>query len=308
MINRTLIEQAEQKIKRAYTALDTVIILQGDQRVYAAVFNPACALDKPTSVYSVTKSITATLIGIAIDNGYISSVDQTLTELLPELCAAANPAAGVGEITLHQLLSMTSGQLWNNGGLQTEPMLNRIMQQPDWLHALLKLPVNVSQTGQFKYSTGTSHLLSAIIHHTTGATCAKFAAQYLFTPLGITDYHWEMDPQGYNTGGWGLHLTPDDMAKFGQLILRQGEHNQSQLISAHWITASTTAYTAEYGYQWWLKSSKELQCWCAQGLGGQFICCIPSLNAVIVTTSQFAGRRKNLWAMFEDYWLPALRR
>lgn len=306
MINKSLLDQAEQKIRRAYTALDTVIILENDQRVYAAVFNPDCALDKPQSVFSVTKSITAALIGIAIDKGYIDGVDQTLAQLLPDLCADANPAAGVGGITLHQLLSMTSGQLWNNGGLRTEPMLTRIMQQPDWLRALLNLPVNAAHSGQFKYSTGTSHILSAIISHTTGTNCATFAAQHLFTPLCITDYHWSVDPQGYNTGGWGLHLTPDDMAKFGQLILRQGQHLQNQLIPAHWIIALTTPYSAEYGYHWWLKSSQGLQCWCAQGLGGQFICCVPQLEAVIVTTSQFAGRRKNLWSMFENYWLPAL--
>lgn len=307
MINISLLEQAEQKIRRAHTALDTVIIIENDQRVYEKVFNPDCALDKPQSVYSVTKSITAALIGIAIDKGYIDVVDQTLTELLPQVCAEASPAAGVGGITLHQLLSMTSGQLWNNGGLRTEPMLTRIMQQPDWLEALLKLPVSSSQAGQFKYSTGGSHLLSAIISHATGTNCATFAEQHLFAPLGITDYHWSVDPQGHNTGGWGLQLTPDDMAKFGQLILRRGQYAQCQLIPAHWITASTTPYSAEYGYHWWLRSSQGLQCWCAQGLGGQMVCCIPGLEAVIVTTSQFAGRRKNLWPMFENYWLPALQ-
>ena len=307
MIDNALLEQAEQRINREFTALDTLIIMVNDKCVHSTVFNPECALDKPQLVYSVTKSITAALIGIAIDNGYINSVDQTLVELIPGICAEVKPSAIVEKITLHEVLSMTTGQVWTNGAFGNEPMLARVLQQPDWIAALLRFPVKPALVGQFQYNTGLSHILSAIISSTTNTSAERFAQEYLFAPLCITDYHWPVDRQGHNLGGWGLHLTPNDMAKFGQLILHGGQHKKRQIIPAHWITRSIRAHTSEYGYQWWLRTSQGLDCWCAQGLGGQYICCVPECNSVIVTTSRFAGRRQNLWQLFEEYWLPALR-
>ena len=306
MINHALLHEAEQEISRTYTALNTVIIIKNGEYVYSNVFNSDCALDKPQLVYSVTKSITALLIGIAIDKGYIATVNQTLLELLPVAYSEVKLAAGVDEITLHQALSMTTGQLWANGALGNEPMLERVMKKPDWVAALLQFPVKPAAVGQFQYNTGLSHLLSAIISNTTGDCAEVFAEKHLFAPLGIDNCVWPSDPQGFNTGGWGLHLAPQDMAIFGQLVLNDGIHQNRQLVSSQWVQALSTAHTQEYGYQMWLRSSKGLRCWCAQGLGGQYICVIPEIDAVIVTTSQYAGRRQNLWTLFDQYWLPAI--
>ena len=306
IVSLSSLSTADSHIQRTHPALNTLLMVADGRVLHSRVYNPRTGLDTPQPQKSVTKSVMSALIGIAIERGHITGVDQPLKALLKTRFSKEDSNA-TGNTTLHQLLSMTCGLLWRDGRLGNEPMVPRMMNQDDWIDFVLKLPVNTAMVGRFQYNSAVSHLLSAVIHATTGLHADRFADDALFGPLGITDYTWERDRQGYPIGGWGLSLCPRDMVKFGELYLHGGRAHGKQIFADEWVARSVTPHTEGYGYQWWLRTINNIPMWCACGLGGQSICCIPQFNSLIVTTSQLAGRRKPLWPLFEKYWLPALQ-
>ncbi len=307
-INKKLLRQADEKIQRAFNTINTVLIMKKGKLVFSRVYDCRFSLETPQPVYSVTKSVVSSLIGIAIEHGYINNVQQRLPTLLGSSCLLdIKLNAEINKLSLHQLLSMTTGFIWRDGKLSNEPMLKRMMQQSDWVDFILRLPIKKSMIGQFQYNSAVSHLLSVIISSTTGLTAEEFAKKTLFEPLGIVNYHWSHNAQNHTTGGWGLELSPIGMAKMGLLYLNNGHWGTQQVIPQSWVALSTTAHTPGYGYQWWLRQLNGHATFCARGIGGQIICCVPTLDVVIVITSDFSGRRKNLWPLFEDYWLPSVQ-
>jgi len=276
--------------------------------------------DVISPIHSVTKSVMALLIGALIDRGLIKSVQQTLLELLPSRAELIEETP-VAALTLHQLLSMTPGLLWRNARAGLEPMVGRMVRQPDWVAFTLSLPVEVHKIGQFQYNSAVSHVLSAIVHENSGQQTADFAFDVLFRPLGIDCYEWESDPQLLNIGGWGLSLSSLSMAKIGQLCISGGRFQGKPVISADWITQMWTPQVeanslhaqhqpadhnaTQYGYQWWVRGNEQIQLYCAEGLGGQAIYCIPAHRVVIVTSSDYPARRSSLWPLFEQHWIPA---
>jgi CubicO group peptidase (beta-lactamase class C family) len=170
------------------------------------------------------------------------------------------------------------------------PSLDEWTSQPDWVQAVLDWPVAYEPGTRFTYNSGGSHLLSAIFQQATGQTAEAFAAENLFAPLGITDWYWRTDPQGINTGGWGLYLTPREMAKFGYLFLNGGVWDGQQIVPAAWAGTATTQHIRAggqwlsdgYGYQWWVDAKGYYM---ALGYGGQYIVVVPERNMVMITTS-----------------------
>ena len=304
LFNLELIADAETSIKRNFSTLNTAIVARQNTVIFAKSYDRQVALNEPAPVYSVTKSVIATLIGSAIEQQEISSIDAPLGTLLAEE-ATAGCSDAVRAITLHQMLSMTTGLTWPPSRSGLEPLLNRILKQPSWIKATLALPVKKTEQGHFNYNSAVSHLLSAVLTHATGQSAEDLARERIFNPLDITQYHWEKDAEGYSTGGWGLSLCPIDMTKLGALYIQGGQWNGQRLISTHWVEQMWTEHTPGYGYQWWKRRARNLTTYCAQGLGGQFICCVPEYELVIVLTSDFAGRKKDLWPMLETCWLPA---
>lgn len=141
----------------------------------------------------------------------------------------------------------------------------------------------------FDYCSPGMQALSAILQEATGLTAAEFARIYLFEPLGITDFLWENDPQGYSDGWAGLYLHPSDMAKIGFLMLHQGEWDGKQIVSSTWVSEATTfqkktGWGDDYGYGWWVPQPTQFVEFVAAGRGGQHIRVLPQLNMVIVTT------------------------
>jgi CubicO group peptidase (beta-lactamase class C family) len=158
------------------------------------------------------------------------------------------------------------------------------------------------------YNTGGSHLLSAIVHQTTGSSTLSFAETNLFTPLGITDYYWTGDPQGNVNGGSSLRLRPRDMAKFGFLYLHNGTWDGQQLVPASWVAASTASHATvdsnrEYGYQWWIHP--DLGAYAAHGYLNQHIYVIPNLDMVVVFTAHSSGFNPSY--LLSEYILPSAR-
>ncbi|WP_165921177.1 serine hydrolase domain-containing protein [Paenibacillus albiflavus] len=241
-------------------------------------------------VHSCTKSIVSILIGIAIDQGLIESVQVPIETYFPYI------GADKKQITIEHLLTMTPGWEWGEfstwQGLPF-PMINT----KHWEKFILEQKM-VSQSGQHMvYDSGSSHLLSIILKKETNGNTAAFAEKMLFKPLGITDYRWYKDSKGVTIGGFGLCLQTADMLRIGQMLMDGGLWRNKQVVSRSWIENSTTAkfhtYNSigSYGYHFWVLANEEKQpydpnVFFAMGYGGQYIIVSPEDRLVVVYTSE----------------------
>jgi CubicO group peptidase (beta-lactamase class C family) len=237
-------------------------------------------------VASVTKSITSTLIGMAIDKGLIKDVSQPVLGLFQER-KAANLDDRKKAMTIADLLTMQSGLQCVNS--PTEVTLFQMLGSPDWIQFMLDLPMTDPPGARFAYNSGAVHLLSAVIRKTSGMKAQEFGRRFLFEPLGISDVLWPTDPRGEDNHGWGdLQLRPHDMAKIGYLLLKNGQWEGKPILSADWVRAATQKRVTlgngeSYGYLWWMPAQPPglIE---AHGRGGQRIIIWPEKNAVIVFT------------------------
>ncbi len=240
--------------------IHSLLIIRNGHVVTDAYFYPFAQSRSLHDLASATKSFTSTLIGIAIAQGYIESVEQPVLDFFPE-SSVANLDANKSAMTLEDLLTMRSGFQCSG-----EASVREMMASPDWSQFTLDLPMAAEPGTRYVYCSPNSHLLSAIIQETTGMSALAFAQEHLFRPLGVSDVIWPTDPQG-NNWGWGdLKLAPHDMAKLGYLFLNEGRWDGQQVVSAAWAKAATSG--GSYGYQWWLKPSGA---YFATGGGGCFL-------------------------------------
>ena len=258
---------------------------------------------------SCTKSFSGALIGLAIENGFLSGVDAKLTEFFSQL--ADSDDALKKEITVEHLLTHTSGIYWSewNGG----PMFRELSQSENWVEFVLGQPMASEPGTVFNYTTGGSHLLGAVIQEATGQTAFDFGKEYLFGPMGMDSVEWRSDPQGVTDGGNGISMTARDAAKFGQLYLDGGEWKGRRIISEAWVEESVKTQaagswgTGEYGYSWWLKAfgtSTAHDVYYAMGHGGQYIFVVPEFELVVVMASRFQDTYAPQY-FFNDYLIPA---
>lgn len=249
--------------------------------------------EKYAVVHSVTKSVTSALIGIALDKGYLKSVDQKLIEFFPEYKTdGLDP--NKKEISLNHLLTMSAGFRWNDRG----PVMRIWYTSPNWAKFTIQLPLEKNPGDAFKYNSSASHLLSVILSKSVKMSTLDFAKQNLFEPLGIESAYWHQDPQGFNNGGFGLGLSARDLAKIGFLYLNNGYWKGQSIVSEYWVKASTEQHiqafrhpmygTFGYGYQWWVKKVDGCNSFRAWGRRGQFIVIVPKLDLVIAVTSETA--------------------
>ena len=240
-------------------------------------------------IHSATKSIISALIGIAIEQGSIKSVNQPVLSFFPGR-TAANLDMNKEAMTLEHLLMMTSGLECRDSYLYRWRGIDQMRQTADWVQFMLDLPMAEPPGSRFEYCNGASFLLSAIIQETTGLSASAFAEAHLFGPLGISDVEWPANPQGI-TLGWGeLHMRPHDMAKIGYLYLNKGRWDGEQIIPADWVAISTREHIAAtlvdgYGYQWWVADDGYYM---ALGYAGQFIFVVPEHELVVAFTSNLS--------------------
>ena len=251
--------------------------------------------DSLYALRSVTKSVMSLLVGIAIHQGKILGIDQTLSELLkPPL---PTPDAAHGVITVGNLLTMTGGFLWNEGSDVTE--YNDWVLAPDQVEYVLARPIVAPPGTTFNYNSAAVHLLSAVLQVDAGGTAA-FADTYLLEPLGIKSRDWELDNQGIPNGGAGLYLRPRDIAKLGQLVIQRGRSGNAEVVPASWIDQSTQRHGGVhdqlgaigplgYGELWWLGDTAEHAIVLGWGYGGQLLYIVPGLDLVVVTTARWQG-------------------
>jgi CubicO group peptidase (beta-lactamase class C family) len=259
---------------------------------------------------SVTKSISS-LVGIALRERILSSLDQTITGFFPEIdWQRVDPRKS--QVTIRQILQMRSGFPWE----EFSGHLNLLFSRSNWIPLIEEIPLSADPGSQFGYSNLTAHLMAIILARAANTDLRSFAQTYLFGPLGIEAGYWPRDASGYYYGSGELSLTPRAMAKYGLLYLNAGELNGSQIIPSEWVSESLTpssfdVYGAfirtspygkilssfdvlDYGYLWWSSKSGNHPLKFAWGHGGQLIVLVPDLNMIVVTSAD------NLFGQFGE--------
>lgn len=270
------------------------LILKGNKLVYEKYYDGG-SVDELNSLKSVTKSITSLLVGKSIELGLIKSVHQKLSNFFPEYYKDVEDEQKK-EITIENLLTMSAGFKWNNFGGKYRSGWD--VYKGNRHEYMITQTVMENEPGEiFNYNSGLSHMLSGIITNQSGIKTEEFAEKYLFDSLGITNYKWTADRNGYNLGNSELFLTSRDMAKIGLLVLSEGYWYNNQLIDSDWIEEMLSPkietegvgkkYSQHYGYQWWVKDYKNVRINFAAGYGGQYIFVIPEFDIVFVFTTNW---------------------
>jgi len=242
---------------------------------------------------SVTKSITSTLVGRALEEGHIKSIRQPIVDFFPNYRDALSGAKR--SITVEHLLMMATGL--DCGYQRGELELLAMERSQDYVASVLALPMVTKPGSEFSYCSGGMHLLSAIVTRSTKMSALDFARQQLFSPLGIEAVIWPADPQGITHGWADLRLHPRDMAKIGYLYLRGGQWDGKPILSSTWIHRSTERHMdvprdeADYGYGWWIMSGEFSGVYEARGRGDQSVSVWPEKDLVVVMNG--AGRYRS---------------
>ena len=283
-MDKVRLDAALASAQRQHLALHGVLVVRHGFIVLEKYF-PPWGETAGHELYSCTKSFISALTGIAIDKGLIAGVSQPVLGFFSDT-TFAHVDARKRAMKVEDLLTMSSGLGWVEGD---ETYRKMYTTERDWVRFVLDLPMVADPGRRFNYSSGNSHILSAIIQAKTGMTASDFARTYLFDPLGIRDWSWDPDPSGLTIGGWGLHLSPREMAKLGYLYLHQGAWEGKQVVPGSWVRASTEPHTRpgkgwSYGYQWWVDESVPM--FAALGRFGQSIFVVPRLDMVAVFTAQ----------------------
>ncbi len=260
---------------------------------------------RPHMLFSLSKSFTSTAVGMAVAEGRLS-VDDTLISFFPDdLPKKVSP--NLAAMKVRHLLSMVTGQ-----SADTVERLHR-RGGSNWVRSFLALPVENVPGAPFVYNSGASFMLSAIVQKLTGQTLLDYLHPRLFEPLGIHNPTWESAPGGINCGGWGLSITTEDIAKFGQLYLQKGVWNGQRLLPEEWVTAATSKQVSNdsnkevdwkqgYGYQFWRCQHNAYR---GDGAFGQFCIVLPEQDAVIAITAGVEAMQPVLNLVWQHL-LPAL--
>lgn len=277
---------------------------------------------------SATKSFTSALLGIAMDLGYIQSVDQRVFDFFPEYSSLITESPAKANMTIRHLLTMTSGLTYDDESLpytDSRNDMNRFFTSSDPIRFLLAKPLFSEPGTVFDYDNCNTNILGRIISKAVHERIDFFAKENLFYKLGIESCQWQIVRNDIILCSGDLHLRPRDMAKFGLLFLNKGNWKGEQIISSQWCDVSTSSfinpndYNHEftwangYGFQWWQKTfysgSKSYPSYFAAGWGGQHIFIIPLLNMVIVTTAGnwYDPEIISPFSIVSDYIIPSIK-
>ena len=307
--------------------LHNIMIVKDGKVVAEHDFDPEWPAERPQHMFSCSKTFTALAVGLAVDDGLLS-VEDSVAAFFPDKVKADNPCRA----TVRDLLTMQGGHVtdptWDTmAAYDSTTMEIPLKPGADLVDAFLSHPFVHEPGTYFCYNSLSTYMCSAIVQKLTGKTIRDYLDERIFQPLGIEKPLWDMDEAGVCTGGWGLHLKLEDMAKIGQLLLQQGKWNGKQLISAEWVEEQTRKHinnypnglTAEqldtpyyplsrndwvagYGYQTWRNTIGGFR---ADGAWGQMIVVIPEKNAVIAARANLTNHQSELWS-FWDLLVPYL--
>ena len=278
------------------TDIHSMIVMRHGKVVgefYPAPFAP----EYQHTQYSSSKTLVSLAVGIAIDENRLRLTDRVAAffpEHLPD-SISTNLAA----MTLEDLLTMQSG---------IKPDWGMRAKVTNWVETFLSKPV-VNKPGEvFAYDSMVTYMISAIVQKVTGKTVLKYLKEKLFGPMGITEVNWEISPEGINTGGWGLHIQSESLAKVGQMWLDGGVWDGKQLVSKEWIEQMGTKHAngGDYGYGYQVWMCKYPSAVRADGALGQYVIVVPQKDVVIVLTEASFTNGKPQRGLIWDKFLPAL--
>jgi CubicO group peptidase (beta-lactamase class C family) len=334
-MNTSRIELLVNKIKsNTYEEVHSVVVIKNDKLVFEEYFPGHDFLyngqnfhgayiefnrDTRHNTHSVTKSFTSALVGIAVEKGFIQSIDEKIFNYFADYSLLLDQQKE--KITIKHMLTMSSGFQWNEWDVsisQGNHDIVRFNQSSDPIYYLLSKPVVTEPGSAYYYNGGAVDLLGQIVKWATNMEVKIFSRTYLFGLLGITNYNWQtLYPSGITCCHGDVYTTPRDMAKIGYLYLKKGIWKGTRIISEEWINNSVQNHITPpvnwaygYGYLWWLKrynSGSRLYCsFNAEGWGGQQIIVISSEDMVVVFTgANYVSNPPNDEIM-SSYILPAV--
>ncbi len=301
-------DAADESVK-----FESIMILKHGKVVFEDWYGDAAA-DKPHAMHSVSKSFTATAVGMAVDEGLLKVTDK-LVDFFPDKLPE-EVSDNLKAVTVHDLLTM-------NCGHETE-----CRRGDDWVESFLAHPVTKTPGTWYCYNSMGTYMLSAIVTKLTGEKIVDYLDSRLFQPLHIEKPEWQESPQGINAGGWGMFIKTEDMAKFGQLFLQKGEWNGKQLVSQEWVaeaskyqvpsvpagsrpdnvaekglTKENSTFMLGYGYQMWMCPEGAFR---ADGARGQYVMVYPDADAVIAVTADSANLQAEQDLIYK-YLFPAVK-
>ena len=299
----------------AYRNIDAIVISQRGKIVYEQYFN-GYTKDSLHDTRSAFKSVTGLLTGIAIEKGFIKSVQEKVYPFFPEYKSYKNPDSRKGKMTIQHLLEMRSGyncEEWNS----TIDCEDEMEGSADWVKFSLDLPMLQEPGTAWSYMSSNAMILGGIIAHASKMPIDQFAGKYLFAPLGIRHYRWTKDPAGQGATAGSFYILPGDMVKIGELVLNKGLWQGKRVVSEKWIDEATQRITqienfsnvkisgakeaipqpTWYGYTWYNEEVRTEKTThnivFASGNGGQYIMVIKDLGLVIVFTGNSYGSAKS---------------
>lgn len=266
------------------------------------------------NIKSASKSVLSALVGCAIAEGHLRGPDQPVAPFFePYLGAEADSSKRA--ITVGDLLSMRAGLESTSGS-----GYGAWVTSDNWVRYALERPMVAAPGGRMIYSTGTSHLLSAVLTEATGQSTWRYAQRCLAEPLGIQVPHWQQDPQGVYFGGNEMRLTPRALVRLGELYRGDGVYEEQRVLPAAWVQTSLEPRARSpwsgyrYGYGWWLKEARGYDVFFAWGYGGQYVFVVPELALTVAMTSNPAPEARSgdyldiLHALLDDGLIPAAAR
>jgi CubicO group peptidase (beta-lactamase class C family) len=269
---------------RGLDQLNAIVIGVDGRTVVAEAFRGP-AVDRAVNVKSVSKTVVAALTGIAIDRGDLPGTGAALSEVAPGLVPRGADRR-VADITVADLLTMQAGLERTSGGNYGGWVSSR-----NWVADALSRPMVAEPGSRMLYSTGSYHVLGAVLAEVTGRSLLDLARDWLGRPLGIDVPPWTRDPQGFYMGGNEMALSPLGMFRFGEVYRLGGLFDETRVVSEDWVEASFTPRTRSffsgdlYGYGWFLREVRGHLVAYARGFGGQMIFVIPSLRLTVAVTS-----------------------
>lgn len=311
-LRRDALDRVNLIIQKQYPKMRSFLLLHAGKLIYERYYG-GHGISSLNDLRSATKSFTSALCGIALSRGELPELKASVTDIFQRYVPQrAHPL--LRNVSLHHLLTMTSGFAWQTGKKLGEPLIHRFHRNRKWTSFALSLPVVEQEMGRFQYRSTDSHLLSVAISEATGMDAYTYARKYLFEPLGIRHAAWSPSPEGHSMGHIGLYLTSRDMAKFGQCCLDGGQWQGTPVIPETWLKQALTpqvkGYPAfgDYGFQWWTGIQNGSVYALAHGHGGQQIYLFPQLDAVIVFTADSkVSRWKNPRVLLERHILETLK-
>ena len=319
----TLKTQMERMISKSYKNIGGIVVLKDGKSQYESYHN-GCNDISTFHVFSVTKSIISILIGIAIDKGYIKSINQKVLDFFPDYVVKKGEKT-IQNVTLKDILTMTAPYKY-----KSEPY-TEYFASDNWVNSALDLLGGNGKIGEFRYTPLIGpDILSGILVKATGQFVLDFAKEYLFLPLDIhvegnVVFHnkeeqlawykeknvrgWVADRAGVNTAGWGLNMTTMDMAKIGHLYLNGGIWEGKKIVSDEWMHESTKEHSRSnqfklsYGYLWWIIDEKE-HIYAAMGDGGNMIYVNTKKKIVVSIASFLIPHAKDRIKLIKDYIEP----